>query len=90
MLALVSTKKWYHSVNVDIPIMLIGGREDPIGNFGKGVEEVHRRLEDSCHRVELHLYDKMRHNICDEERKNDVYTDILQWMKLYINEPDEF
>ena len=90
MLALVSTKKWYHSVNVDIPIMLIGGREDPIGNFGKGVEEVHRRLEDSCHRVELHLYDKMRHNICDEERRNDVYTDILQWMKLYINEPDEF
>lgn len=30
--------------------MLIGGQEDPIGNFGKGIEEVHRYLEDSCHR----------------------------------------
>lgn len=86
MLALVSTKKWYRSVNTEIPILLIGGREDPLGNFGKGVEEVHRRLEDTCHRTELHLYDGMRHNICDEERRDKVYTDILQWMKLHMNE----
>ena len=84
MLALVSTKKWYHSVNIDIPILLIAGKEDPWGNFGKGVEEVHRRLEDTCHRVELHLYDGMRHNICDEDRKEEVYTDILQWMKVRL------
>ena len=84
MLALVSTKKWYHSVNIDIPIRLIAGKEDPLCNFGKGVEEVHRRLEDTCHRVELHLYDGMRHNICDEDRKEEVYTDILQWMKVHL------
>ncbi len=86
MLALVSTKKWYQSVNIDTPILLIAGKEDPIGNFGKGVLEVHRRLEDTWHRVELHLYDAMRHNICDEVKRNEVYTDILQWMKLHMNE----
>ena len=36
MLALVSTRKWYRSVNEDIPILLLGGKEDPIGNGGKG------------------------------------------------------
>ena len=65
--------------------MLIGGQEDPIGNFGKGIEEVHRYLEDSCHRVEMRLYKGMRHNICDEVRKEAVYIDILQWMKLHLN-----
>lgn len=89
MLALVSSKKWYRSVNIEIPIMLIGGQEDPIGNFGKGIEEVHHYLEDSCHRVEMRLYKGMRHNICDEVRKEAVYIDILQWMKLYLNEQYE-
>ena len=89
MLALVSSKKWYRSVNIEIPIMLIGGQEDPIGNFGKGIEEVHRYLEDSCHRVEMRLYKGMRHNICDEVRKEAVYIDILQWMKLHLNEQYE-
>lgn len=84
MLALVSTKKWYRSVNIDIPIMLVSGKEDSLGNYGKGVEEVHHRLEDTCHRVELHLYEGMRHNICDETRNRDVFTDILQWMKLHL------
>ena len=68
---------------------LIGGQEDPIGNFGKGIEEVHRYLEDSCHRVEMRLYKGMRHNICDEVRKEAVYIDILQWMKLHLNEQYE-
>ena len=86
MLALVSTRKWYRSVNEDIPILLLGGKEDPIGNGGKGILEVHRQLEDTRHWVELHLYEGMRHNICDEVRRDEVYTDILQWMKLHMNE----
>ena len=89
MLILVSTNKWYRSVNTDIPILLISGKDDPIGNFGKGVEEVHHRLEDTCHRVELHLYEGMRHNICDEIRQEEVYADMLQWMKLHLNEQYE-
>ena len=54
MLALVSTRKWYRSVNEDIPILLLAGKEDPIGNGGKGILEVHRQLEDTRHWVELH------------------------------------
>lgn len=89
MLALVSTRKWYRSVNEDIPILLLGGKEDPIGNGGKGILEVHRQLEDTRHWVELHLYEGMRHNICDEVRRDEVYTDMLQWMKLHMNEEYE-
>lgn len=86
MLALVSTKKWYTMVDKDLSFLLLSGKEDPIGNFGKGVEEVRRGLEDTCHRVTIKMYDKMRHNIQDEQGCGEVFGDILQWMKFYIKD----
>ncbi len=86
ILVLASTKKKYEDINQEIPILLISGAEDSIGNFGKGVEEVRRRLEDTHHHTMMKLYEGMRHNITDEPGKEMVFYDMLEWMKGYIAE----
>lgn len=83
MLANVQKKEWYQSVAQKMPILLISGAEDPVGNFGKGIKEIEKKLKSKKCDVTMHLYDNMRHNIQDEPDHDQVFTDIIRWMKIY-------
>ena len=64
-----------------LPILFIAGKEDPVGNFGKGVENVYRRYKQSgLSDVMIRLYEKDRHEILNELDKKQVYQDILKWL----------
>ena len=55
---------------------------DPVGNFGKGVTEVYRRLIETDHKnVSLKLYHDARHEILNEINKAEVYDDIEKWIE---------
>ncbi|MCD8019167.1 MAG: alpha/beta hydrolase [Clostridiales bacterium] len=84
MLELVATKKWYQCVDVDLPILLVSGKEDPIGDFGKGIERIHRRLLDRGCKVDMQLYDGVRHELQSNPSHDVIFSDILVWMKTYI------
>lgn len=76
----VSGKKWYRSVPYILPMLVISGEEDPVGNYGKGVREVFHGLKKSGHSdVTLKLYPGDRHEILNELDKEEVYQDILNW-----------
>lgn len=66
---------------VHLPIYLIAGGQDPVGNYGKGVQQVcneykKRGMAD----VSITLYDGARHEILNETNKQEVYKDILHWL----------
>lgn len=80
-----NTKQWYESVPKDIPILVISGAMDPVGNYAKGIKEVYNGLKSTGHsKAQMKLYDKGRHEILNELNKNDVYNDIYSFIENLI------
>lgn len=66
----------------EIPVFLVAGSEDPVGNFGKSVKNVYRKYKKcGIQDVELKLYEKDRHEILNEDDREVVYGDILTWLE---------
>ena len=66
----------------DLPILVISGEEDPVGDFGKGPQIVAESyLKTGIQDVTLKLYPGDRHEILNELDKETVDQDILQWIE---------
>ncbi len=80
LLQYVNTDRWASAVRKDIPLYFIAGREDPVGNYGKGVVEVATRLQKAgVKNISIKLYNQMRHEILNENEKEIVWGDVLAW-----------
>lgn len=78
----VSDKTWADKVRQSLPIFVISGAEDPVGDYGAGVEKVYRRLCDAgVGDVTLKLYEGMRHEIFNETDRETVYSDLSAWLE---------
>lgn len=69
-----------------LPILLIAGEEDPVGDYGAGVLQVymdyrHARIRD----VRMRLYPEARHEILNEINRDVVYKDVLRWLERRID-----
>jgi alpha-beta hydrolase superfamily lysophospholipase len=65
----------------DLPVYLIAGDQDPVGNHGKGVAEVFRSFKArGMTDVQLTLYEGARHEVLNEINRLEVYEDILRWL----------
>lgn len=85
----VSTRRWYNSVPLSMPILLMSGSMDPIGDYSKGVNEVYKTLKKTGHKyVNLKLYEGARHEILNEINRNEVYKDIIDWLNSF-NEAEQ-
>lgn len=77
-----NSAEWYNCVPKDIPILVISGDMDPVGAFGAGLKEIHSKLLQSGHsKAQLKLYDGARHEILNEMNKEEVYCDLLSFIK---------
>lgn len=61
-------------------MIFVSGKEDPVGDFGKGVEKAKRNLEKVGLKPEIKLYPGMRHEILNEIGKEQVYKDLGDWI----------
>ncbi|MNU78763.1 Phospholipase YtpA [compost metagenome] len=77
-----STKNdWAGKISKELPFLFVSGAEDPIGDFGKGVTEtVTRMKKEGFSNINLLLYPKMRHEILNEDVKDQVFQDIQNWL----------
>lgn len=83
MLQWVSRVEWSKEVPVDLPILLVSGEDDPVGNYGKGVLEVYQKLlQAGCTKVQQKLYPAARHELLNESNREEVYQDLLHWLEL--------
>ncbi|MBE5940017.1 MAG: alpha/beta hydrolase [Lachnospiraceae bacterium] len=71
----------YMKTPKDIPMLIISGKDDPVGNYGKGVKKVYD-IYKKCgvHDVSMKLYENDRHELINETDKEVVYADILDWI----------
>ncbi|MBR5246728.1 MAG: lysophospholipase [Clostridia bacterium] len=77
----VSTRRWYNTIPLSMPIFLISGSMDPVGDYSKGVKEVYRMLKKTGHRnVSMKIYEGARHEILNEINRDEVYADIIEWL----------
>ncbi len=65
------------NINKELPILIIGGKLDPVGNYGKGLNSLYKLYKKHDLNVEILLYDNMKHEILNELDKDKVYKDIL-------------
>lgn len=69
----------------DLPIFIISGSGDPIGEYGKLVNNLHNKyLDNQIKYVKLKLYPEARHELLNETNRQEVYDDISQWVNNHI------
>ena len=77
-----NSQKEMGKVDKDMPIYIISGEDDPVGNYGVGVNKVY---EGYCNAgikdVRVKLYPGLRHEILNEESRAEVRRDILEFLK---------
>lgn len=82
---LVHKKSQVERILKDLPIFLISGDEDPVGDYGRGVENVYNQYKQfHLTDVSIQLYEGSRHELLHEWNKNKVYHDILSWIEARI------
>ena len=73
------------AVPKDLPVFMVSGDADPVGDYGKGV----RRAYDSLVAVglkdiSLKLYEGARHELLNETNRAEVMEDILKWVQSKV------
>jgi alpha-beta hydrolase superfamily lysophospholipase len=80
----MADRNTYIKWNKDMPVLLISGANDPVGDAGKGVKLVESSMKKSgLRKVELELYTGGRHDILHEEKlgiADNVCGRIKSWM----------
>ena len=73
-------KKFLLKIRKDLDIFIISGEEDPVTNYGKSVgklQQMYNKL--GVKNVETKIYKGMRHEILNENNKQEVYEDIANF-----------
>ncbi len=82
LLAFVSSDTWATEVPLSLPVFLIAGDADPVGENGEGVKEVYTRLEDhEMNELKMKLYSGGRHEIHNDTCREEVMNDIVAWIR---------
>ncbi len=76
-----NSARWYAEVPRDLPILLLSGAEDPVGDYGKGVRQVWQKLEKTGHNARCILYPTGRHEILNDDTYSQVKADILKFLE---------
>lgn len=78
------------SENVDkvpksLPVLMISGTGDPVGDYGAGVRKAYDSLVGvGVKNVRLKLYEGGRHELLNETNRDEVMRDIMNWLESEI------
>lgn len=76
---------WANNIDKDMPVLLISGSMDPVGNYTKGVKEVYDRLVSTGHtKAEIKFFPDARHEILNEINKEEVYDYINDFIERAV------
>lgn len=68
-------------ISKNLPLLLISGQNDPVGNFGKDVKKLFEIYKNFGFKdVSMKLYEGSRHEIINEIDRKTVYEDVFNWM----------
>jgi alpha-beta hydrolase superfamily lysophospholipase len=69
------------TVQANLPMLLLGGSDDPVGLMGKGLPKLAQAYKTvGQSNITLKLYDKARHEILNETNHQQVKLDVINWL----------
>ncbi|OOR88106.1 lysophospholipase [Moraxella caviae] len=76
---------WFAHFPANFGVLLISGKDDPVGNMGQDIPHLHDKLlaKTKAH-IQSHLYVNMRHEILQETNHAQVFNDVLKWLNAHI------
>jgi len=74
-----NSASWFQNISGSLPILLVSGADDPVGNYGKGVLDVEARLGRKNKLVTCKLYDGARHEILNDFTYEITRDDIINF-----------
>ena len=70
-----------YSINSELPILFISGRDDPCLINEKAFKQAVNHIKNNGYKdVNVILFDKMRHEILNEQNKQEVYNSIINFL----------
>jgi alpha-beta hydrolase superfamily lysophospholipase len=79
--SLNSTKK-LEKINKDLPILIVSGKEDPVGQNGVGIQKLaNLYLKNNIKSVNVIIYPKARHELLNDFTRSNVMEDVTNWIK---------
>ena len=71
---MIFTNNKSYQLHIDYPVYLLSGKNDAVGQFGKGISRAAPLLKKrGINKVEIKLFDNMHHDILHEQNYYDVY-----------------
>lgn len=75
----VNKRELINKTRKELPILLFSGKDDPVGGYGVGVENVYKMYKENNDDVRIILYEG-RHEMLNENDRDDVYHDVKDWL----------
>ncbi len=80
LLALTDEKR-LSAMPKDLPVYFLSGECDPVGQMGKGVEQVAEQFRNAgLENVTVKLYEGARHELFNETNRGEVIADLIGWL----------
>ena len=80
-LKFLTDQKNINKMNRNAPVYFMSGAEDPVGDYGKGVEKAYKAFcRAGLTDVMIRLYPGGRHEMLNELNRSEVMQDILSWL----------
>lgn len=81
----VNTKAWAGSIPHGLPVLLIAGDADPVGEYGKGVRRVAAMLREAgVQDLTCQIWPGGRHEMHNELNRDEVFRYVLDWVEKRI------
>ena len=81
-LSIIHKGKNIKKIKRDSNVLFIYGTEDPVGSYSKTVQKLFNRYRKiGMKNVEQKLYEGARHELLNEINREEVYTDVLEWLE---------
>lgn len=81
-LSLIHKKVEVAKIRKDLPVLLISGAEDPVGDNGKGLFSTAKQYQEAgLTNVQLYLAEGGRHELLHETNKQQHFDTLVEWMR---------
>lgn len=75
------TKEGLMRIPRKLPILLLSGEDDPVGDYGKGVKRLYKTYQKSRLSVNMRLFPKGRHEMLNEEEREEVFETVSRFFE---------
>lgn len=84
-LQMIQDKDANEWIRKDLPMFIVSGDADPVGNYGKGIWKTARQYSDvGLTDIQVMLFQDARHELLHETNKYEVYENVYDWIQNKI------